>query len=173
MHFEVSQTNLKLLSVCVWWNHPVCVYVQWSLSVDVCAVKSFSLCVQSSQCVCVLCSEVVQSVSAWSRHLYSALAPFGHRAAQTQEARRATAALTYTLQKREERERGARERRKIQRRKRRGVTTTPLIERSPHLRPEGAQRGQPSEMRAPGAGPPRPPNSSETPRTWQTVRGEV
>lgn len=53
------------------------------------------------------------------------------------------------------------------------MTTTPPIERSPHLRPEGAQRGQPSEMRTPGTGPPYPPNTSETPRTWQTVRGEA
>lgn len=89
-------------------------------------------------------------------HLCSARAP------SAQAARRET----YTLQKRDERERGARERRK-----RRGAKTTPPTERSPHLRPEGAQRGQPSEMRAPGTGPPRPPDSSETPQTWQRVRG--
>lgn len=111
-----------------------------------------------------------QAVQCVKRHLCSARAPFAQWADQT--ARRATAARTYTLQKRDERERGERKRRKIQRRRRRGATTTPPTERSPHLRPEGAQRGQPSETRAPGTGPPRPPDSSETPRTWQTVGAE-
>lgn len=94
--------------------------------------------------------------------------------AQMQEDTRATTALTYTLQKRKERERGARERKKIQHRRRRGAMTTPLKERSPHLRPEGAQRGQPSEMRAPGAGPPCLLNTSGTSQTWlQVIRADM
>lgn len=47
---------------------------------------------------------------------------------------------------------------------------TPRIELSLHLRPEGAQRGQPSESRTPRTGSPCLPCTSESSASWCLVR---
>lgn len=47
---------------------------------------------------------------------------------------------------------------------------TPRTELSLHLRPEGAQRGQPSESRTPITGSPFLPRKSESSESWCLVR---
>lgn len=112
------------------------------------------------------------SVNKWS-HLLSGLPQCEHRSAHWQPARGAVHhTRLYILEDPGLRGKKTGRRSKNQNMKRRrGVKKTPRIELSLHLRPEGAQRGQPSESRTPRTGSPFLPRTSVSSESWCLVKG--